>query len=271
MAGILDRALRVLEMLARTGAMPLHAIADTLDIPRSAAHRLLAEFAQHGYVRQELEGGPYTLTVKFAAMGLSYLARSGIQDLAGPVLERLAAATGELARLSVVEDRRLTWVAKAAGTRHDLRYDPDSGLEVHLASTACGQAWLAGLPEQEALELVASQSRDWPDGARAKARSIPVLLRSLRAVRARGYAIAIETYVPGTAALAAPIRHPGTGGVIGVVNIAGPSARLDERRLHDLAPVVVAAGFEMGNASLASAVFRVATRPPCRQTDGASA
>ena len=58
MAGNLERALAVLELLAKNGGrMPLAAIADTLNIPRSGTHRLLSMLIDEGFVRQD-EGAP---------------------------------------------------------------------------------------------------------------------------------------------------------------------------------------------------------------------
>jgi DNA-binding IclR family transcriptional regulator len=269
MAGILDRALRMLELLARAGGgLPLHSIADQLSIPRSAAHRLLQELAQQGYVRQVQEGGAYAMTIRFAALGLNYLARSGVTDVAQPILQQLATATGELARLSVVEDRQLTWVAKAEGTRHDLRYDPDSGLEVHLASTASGHAWLASLPEEEALSLAARQGFDRPEASPQATRGVQALQRGLRLARAKGYAVAVETYASGTAAAAAAVRHPVDGRVIGVVNIAGPSVRLTRQRLQDCVPYLLTAAAEMSEASAASPILGARVLPSSSDRTG---
>ncbi|MFC7539888.1 helix-turn-helix domain-containing protein [Siccirubricoccus deserti] len=59
MTAVLDRALRLLELLATAPAgLPLHAMADRLAIPRSATHRLLAELVRQGYVRQDRDQGP---------------------------------------------------------------------------------------------------------------------------------------------------------------------------------------------------------------------
>ncbi|HYI84639.1 MAG TPA: helix-turn-helix domain-containing protein, partial [Acetobacteraceae bacterium] len=53
MTNVLDRALRILELLAvHAEGLPLHAVADRLGMPRSAAHRMLADLARQGYVRQ---------------------------------------------------------------------------------------------------------------------------------------------------------------------------------------------------------------------------
>ncbi len=257
MTAVLDRVLRVLELLAtHAEGLPLHTLADRLDIPRSAAHRLLSDLARQGYVRQERDGGPYGLTIKLVSLGLTYLSQTGILDIAQPILDRLAAETGELVRLGIVDRDRLTWVAKAQGARSGLRYDPDAGADAHLSSTANGHAWLASLTEEEALALVTRQGFGDPRELGPNApMTVQALLDRLRLTRERGYALVIESSAPGMAALAAVIRRPGSGEAIGVLSIAGPVVRLSEARMHDLAPVLLAAAQELGTASLGSRSF----------------
>ena len=73
MNGILDRTLGILELLAaHVEGLPLAAIADRINTPRSAVHRLLADLMRHGYVRQVREQGDYVLTTKLVSMGLSF-------------------------------------------------------------------------------------------------------------------------------------------------------------------------------------------------------
>ena len=144
MSGVLERTLGILELLSRHGeGLELAAIADQLDIPRSGTHRLLADLARCGYVRQTRDHGDYILTTKLVAMGLTYLSNSGIVDIAQPLLNHLAEVSGELARLSVVDGERLTWVARAQGARQGLRYDPDIGSDARLSCSSSGWAWLS--------------------------------------------------------------------------------------------------------------------------------
>src|SRR5262245_41470445 len=124
----LDRGLDVLELLVHHGdGLPLGAIAERLDLPKSGAHRLLAALAQRGYVRQDPRSQDYALTLRVAALGFELLAASRIPDVCQPVLDRLAAESGELVRLTVAESEGLTWVARAQGAQYGLRYDPEMG------------------------------------------------------------------------------------------------------------------------------------------------
>lgn len=255
--GILERVLGILELLAsHTEGLPLHEVAARLDIPRSAAHRLLNDLIEHGYVRQDGERGGYMLTAKLVSLGFTYLSGSGVVDLAQPVLDRLALKTGELVRMSVVDNDRLTFVAKAQGARSGLRYDPDMGLEAPLDCTASGLAWLSCLDEDDALRLIEKQKRrlSYEPGPNAP-RTTEEVLENIRLARQRGYSLTIETFAVGMSAMAAPIQSRGSRQVRGAISIAGPAVRLNEPRLHEMAPDLLAAAAELAATGLGSPAF----------------
>ena len=259
MTSALDRGLALLEQLSgQPEGISLSALADELDIPRSACHRLLAELQRRGYVRQVRSHGDYVLTTKLASLGLGFLSSAGIVDIAEPLLERLAQESGELVRLAIVDDDRLTWVAKAQGTRKGLRYDPDMGMDARLSCTASGHAWLLTLSDERALELVSRQGFGAPKDYGPKApTTVKALLGFLHAARTRGYAMIDEVFAPGMTAMAAPVLRRGEA--IGVISIAGPRIRLTTGRMQALAPALLAATAELGPISRASTLFG---RPP---------
>jgi IclR family transcriptional regulator, acetate operon repressor len=252
----LDRGLSVLEHLAQhPQGLPLTLIATELDIPASACHRLLTDLQRRGYVRQARKQGDYVLTTKLVSMGLGFLSSAGIVNVAEPLLERLAHASGELVRLSIVDEDRLTWVAKSQGSRQaGLRYDPDMGMDARLSCTASGHAWLMTLTDERALELVTRQGFGTPAeyGPKAPA-TVKALLGYLHAARVRGYAMIDEVFAPGMAAMAAPVYRRKEA--IGVISIAGPRTRLGTARMHELAPSLQAAAAELGPISNASTLF----------------
>ena len=274
MSGMMERTLAILERLARdVQGVPLATLAEELDLPRSAAHRLLAGLAESGYVRQSRERGDYMLTTKVVSLGLMYLKGSGVVDLCQPILDRLAESSGELVRLGVVDVDHITWVALSQGARAGLRYDPDMGIDARLSCTSSGHAWLSTLAEDDALALVGSQGFGAPDSYGPNAPTTPsALLKALRAARKQGYAITEGTYVPGLAAIGAPIAPRGKGAV-GVLTISGPSVRMTADKMHALAPELLAAAEDIANASGASPLFdrAFAPRPTPRAASGGSA
>jgi DNA-binding IclR family transcriptional regulator len=253
--GNLDRGLAIVELLAANApGLPMHEIADRLNIPRSATHRLLVELIRHGYVRQQKEYGEYTLTLKLCSLGLSQLSGMGVVDISQPILDELARISGEVARLSVIDGDQLVWVAKAQGSSSGLRFDPDMGGVVDLLATASGHAWLSSLSEESALELVTKQGGfvQKDDYGPSVPRTVQDLLKMLHETRVRGFSVVSEAVHLGIAAVAAPVKYPVSGHVIGVISVAGPHLRLTDERLEMLGPIVVAASNDLAKACAGS-------------------
>ena len=252
----IERVFSLLESLAGDPqGVPMQTLAEQLEIPKSATHRLLAELIRLGYVRQNPENLRYHLSTRLVALGFRYLAGSGA-DIVQPVLDRLARETGELVRLGVTQGERQVWIAKSQGARSGLRYDPDMGRDAPLFYTASGHAWLACMSDAEALSLVERQAAQLPADVGPNApRSNIELLERLRMAREQGYAWVEESSAVGTSAIAAVVRHPLNGRVIGVLSIAGPSARMPGARLHELAPTLLKYAQELSAASQASELF----------------
>lgn len=260
MSAAVGRSLNVLEQLARhPEGCTLSFLADAANMPVSAAHRLLVDLAALGYVRQVEDQGKYQLTIKLVSLGLGFLSRSGVVNVAQPLIDELAAHCGELVRLAVVDGDNLTFVAKAQGATGALRYDPDMGLSVPLSCSAAGHAWLSTMDEDEALQRVARQGLASPAdyGPRAPT-SILTLLPFIRQARERGFSLIVEVFAPGMSALSAPVRrHDGV--TIGVITVAGPMFRLTEERMLALAPRVIETASAVAEASLGSRLFRKQT------------
>ena len=219
---------------------------------RSGCHRTLHELIRFGYVRQLPHRGDYALTTKLASMGLSFLSKSGVVDIAQPVINRLAQITEELVRLAIVDGERLTLVAKAQGAKSGLLYDPDTGIDLRLSCSAAGQAWLMTLPEDVAIEYVTRQGMGSPENyGPAAPTSIKALLKVLEEHGKRRFSIIQDAYAPGMSAMAAPVQRAGEPAT-GVIVIAGPSARLTLKRMQGFGRALLAAADElavMGNAS----------------------
>ncbi|WP_213875409.1 IclR family transcriptional regulator [Pseudomonas sp. dw_358] len=252
----IERAFSLLESLTSDPrGMHMQDLADQLDIPKSATHRMLAELIRLGYVRQNPDNQRYHLSTKLVALGFRYLASSGA-DIVQPILDRLALETGELVRLGVIDGDRQTWIAKAQGARPGLRYDPDMGRDAPLFYTASGHAWLSSMSDAQALARVEQQGLTDPaDFGPHAPKSNAELLERLRVARERGYAWVSESSAVGMSALAVVVRDPVDQHVVGVLSVAGPTARLSMARMEDIAPALLASASELSAASPASELF----------------
>lgn len=253
MSGALDKSLAILEYLvAYPDGAPLASISTDLHQPRSGCHWTLHELIRHGYVRQMPLRGDYALTTKMASMGLSFLSKSGVVDIAQPVIDRLAKTTEELVRLAIVDGQRLTLVAKAQGAKSGLLYDPDMGIDLRLSCSAAGHAWLMTLDEDQAIELVSKQGLGDPKrfGPNAPT-SIKALMKMLAEHRKRGFSVIQDVYAAGMSAMAAPVQKKGEQ-TTGVIIVAGPSLRLGMKNMLAFGPALLEAAGELavtGNAS----------------------
>ncbi|MBI4587907.1 MAG: helix-turn-helix domain-containing protein, partial [Candidatus Rokubacteria bacterium] len=102
-----ERALAVLETLASAQELGVTELARKLGMGKSSVHRLLATLAGQGYVEKNPQTERYRLTYKLFVVGSTATERYGLKDLAGPVMDRLSAETGETANLGVLEEDRV--------------------------------------------------------------------------------------------------------------------------------------------------------------------
>jgi DNA-binding IclR family transcriptional regulator len=244
-----DRVMDIIELVAdKPEGMKLSEIAQQLDMPKSAAHRLLTSLCQRGFAVQDEISQRYRITVKLAAVGLRVLSASGTSDICQPSLDRLATRTGELVRLALVDAGTLLWIAKAQGSFSALRYDPYLGNPVALHATSVGKAWLATLDEEEAVSLVKAKGFDVPDGFGRPVVTDEASLRAeLLRTRRRGYGVAIEEGELGTSAMAQAILVGRDRVAVGTVSIAGPAARLTRARMKEFAPDLAATVSEIAD------------------------
>jgi DNA-binding IclR family transcriptional regulator len=246
---MIERVLDILTLLADyPQGLPISEVARRLELPKSAVHRLLSILVRRGLAVQDEYSQRYRMTVKLAAIGFRFLAASGITEICQPSLDRLAARTGELVRLALVEDDALIWIAKAQGALSGLRYDPDMGQPVVLHATSTGKAWLASLDEEQAVALVKARGFVVPSRfGRPIVRDEASLRAELALTRERGYGTSIEEGEPGTCAVGCAIVDPQSRRAIGTVSVAGPVARLPPERIAAIAPDVQATAAEIAD------------------------
>lgn len=246
-----ERCLAIIELLADGGRnLPLGEIAQQLSLPKSGAHRLLATLVELGWAEKDPDTSFYRLTMRLAILGQQFYVATGIPDICQPLLDRLAKESHEFARLAIVDGYSLVWVAHAQGASGGLKYQPSLTTNtVPLYATASGKAWLATLPTDQAVQNVVKNGglKDADKYGPNVIRSIEGLLREIKATARRRYGLAFNEAEFGVTAVAAAIRSADGGPAQGTVSIAGPSARMTERRVHELAPLVMQSAAELSD------------------------
>ncbi|MDP9334701.1 MAG: helix-turn-helix domain-containing protein, partial [Actinomycetota bacterium] len=97
---VVDRAVLVLDAVARGGPCSLAELQRATVLPRPTAYRLAVALERHGVLARDGDGR-FVLGRRLAAWGA--VAGHGLPDAARPVLARLAEATLESAQLYVRE------------------------------------------------------------------------------------------------------------------------------------------------------------------------
>ena len=234
-----DRCLSLIETLAgEAEPLELSGLARRVGLPNSATHRILATLLERGWVIQDPASQKYALSLRLSTLAFRNLDARAVPDVVQSVLDRLALRTEEYCRLAIVEGEDLVWVARAQGARAGLRYDPDMGQEIVLHATANGKAWLATLPENEALRIVCARGFETrrPPGPNC-IRGVDALRRHLEETRTRGFATAVEEAEEGAAAIAVTFAADTLpdSPVAGTLSVAGPLLRIGPARYEALA------------------------------------
>lgn len=236
-----DRALTILEVLARVGEAGVTEIAGELDVHKSTAFRLVATLEAHRLVEQTTERGRYRLGVGVLRLAGATTARLDLVQEARPICRQLAADTGETVNLAVLSESSALYLDQIAGSSA-LQPHNWVGQHIPLHATSNGKILLSGLDDKAAVDVVGTLHRYTPATLTKKSR----LREELAQVRERGYAVAVDELEEGLAAAAAPVRNA-HGDVIASMSISGPTFRLTQARLEEVVPLLVEAADEVSH------------------------
>ncbi|MBO0693472.1 MAG: IclR family transcriptional regulator [Acidimicrobiaceae bacterium] len=225
-----DRALRLVEILAGREAAGVTELAAVLGVHKSTASRLLSTLERHGIVEQDPGRGSYRLGAALAFLAGAVTGRVRLFQASHATAERLAHEVGETVTLAVLEGDRLVTVDHIAPGPAPVPPDwPDLTLPVH--ATASGKVLLAWLPEHDIRRLLGHPLLRYTS---ATVVDPDELAEELFGVREQGWALAMEEHSPGLNAVSAPIFDR-DGAPIAALTIVGPSSRLGPERLEHVA------------------------------------
>lgn len=197
-------------------------IADALDLPKAAVHRVLASLRSRELVVLDPRTRRYSLGVGAMRLGLAYLDRMDVRAMARPYLQDLCARTRETATLSVPLGTRSRIYVDQVLPDREVIMSVTQGEPYPLHAGASSRALLAFQPAEQVdaylreadLERVRAETPVDPDALRA----------DLAEIRERGWAMSVAERKEGAASVAAPIRNH-DGNAIAVISVCGPTER----------------------------------------------
>ncbi len=234
-----DRALTILEVLARTGEAGVTDIAAELGVHKSTAFRLVTTLEGHRLVEQGADRGKYRLGVGILRLAGATTARLDLVQEARPVCRQLAADTGETVNIAVLSESSALYLDQAAGSSA-LQPHNWVGQHIPLHATSNGKVLLSGLDDVALDEVLGGLSRYTAMTITRKSQ----LRAEVKLVREQGYAVAVDELEVGLTAAAAPIRNA-HGDVIASMSVSGPTFRLTSERVEAVLPQLVEAAQEV--------------------------
>jgi IclR family pca regulon transcriptional regulator len=243
----LAKGFRVLQ--AFTAAEPellLSEVARRAGLDNATAFRLLNTLVALGYVAKVPGTKRFGLTLKPLELGFNAIARSGLRDLARPVLRSLVGEVNEAASLGVLDGADIVYVERVQAGLARMGVDIRVGTRIPAWYTAIGQVVLAHLPEGELRRVLDATRFEHP------APGVPRSERELRArldqVRREGQALSDWGNLNGLRVLAAPVLDD-SGVVLAGLSIAAPAMRMPlDAFLASVTAPLLARARELGRA-----------------------
>jgi DNA-binding IclR family transcriptional regulator len=236
-----DRALGILEVLARTGESGVTEIALELGVHKSTAFRLVATLEAHRLVEQTTDRGRYRLGMGILRLAGATTARLDLVQEARPIARQLAADTGETVNIAVLAESSALYLDQVAGSSA-LQPHNWVGQHIPLHATSNGKVLLCGL-DDAGLDAVLGKLATYTSRTITKRAQ---LRGELDRVREQGYAVAVDELEVGLTAVAAPIRNA-HGDVVASMSVSGPSFRLPEERVAEVVRLVMGAALEVSH------------------------
>lgn len=229
-------ALDILESFTRSEKeLGVTELSKRLGLHKNNVFRLLATLEHRGYIEQNKENENYRLGPRTLQLGSVFIEQRECRRQARPILERLAAESGETAVVAVLRSTRVVFM-DGVETDRTVRAVSRVGSMLQAHCTAVGKAQLAYLPADEIERSYGAT--DLPTAAARTLRSREELMEELNTVRQRGYAVEDEECDVDVRGVAAPVRDF-AGNVIAAIGILAPASRLTPERITGAAAAQV--------------------------------
>ena len=234
---VIDRAAQILDCFGFDHQeLSVSEIGAKTGLHRSTAHRILMALEYNDLIKQNPSTGEYHLGIKLFKLGHQAVSQLNLREICRPFLSRLMNDTKETIHLAVLDDDQVLYLDKVEGP-HALRMPSRVGRYIPTYCTSLGKAMLSCLDDQEVKSILRRQTLK--PHTENTVKNINQLLADLGSVRKRGYAVDNEEIEIGLRCVGAPLRDY-TGGMVGAISVAAPSARLSEKNTPVIGRMVIA-------------------------------
>ena len=218
-----DRAVAILDLLARDGWRSGAEVARDLGVHRSTALRLLSTLERHALVERDPRTAKYRLGRRLPQLASVVTGELDLRFVARPVCEQLAGTVGETVTLDVLDADQIVPIEQATGSTSVVSINW-LGRRTPVHCTASGKVILA-FAQVAVRERLLSRPLEpmTPHTIVDRAQ----LEEQLAAARESGFARTFQELEVGLNAIAAPV-YSAHGDVVAAIDVSGPAHRLRE-------------------------------------------
>ncbi|QWF82242.1 IclR family transcriptional regulator [Amycolatopsis sp. CA-230715] len=237
-----DRAISVLELLARNGEAGITEIAGELGVHKSTASRLVSVLESRGLVEQLGERGKYAIGFGIVRLAGAATGRMDLARLGRQTCQELAESLGETVNIAVADEGVAINISQARG-HAAITTQNWTGQRTPLHATSSGKILLAHLEEAERRRLLRRKLESYTPRTTVDPAD---LAGELERIVTDGYAACFEEFELGMHAVAVPIFGPG-GEVVAAISASGPSYRLSRQRVRQIVRPMAEAAAELSS------------------------
>lgn len=205
-------------------------IAEKSGLLKSSVHNMLSTYEECGLVKRNPNTNKYHLGVRVLELGNRFYRNNDLHHVVVPYMKKIANSIDEAVYLAVRNETEVIYLdgvfpADSAGGRNM------TGLTAPLYCTGIGKAMLAFESEELVEKVLTEEFVAFTPNTIGNGED---LKRELALIRERGYSIDNMEHEYGIRCVAVPIRNA-EGKIAAAWSISGPSLRMDDERLAELA------------------------------------
>ncbi len=221
---VLDRAIRVLSILADGKPRTLAELSADIDLSPSTTFRLLATLLYYRYVQRDEHTGQYSLGLASLELSRAFYDSNDLRRTALADLEALRDDVKETVHLALLDQMEIVYLEKLPGLHAIGLMGSRIGGRAPAYCTGVGKVLLAYQnPATVAEFFTQNPMRRFTD---ATLTTVEELTRELEAVRQRGYALDRGEHEAEVRCVAAPIFNM-SGEIVAALSISGPAGRME--------------------------------------------
>jgi IclR family transcriptional regulator, acetate operon repressor len=257
-SGTVARTVRILRFLGEKKMTTIREASAALMLAPSTVHRLFDLLAREGMIEQDKSERSYRAGAEFFRIAAQIVGRYDLRTIALPIMREVVAACEETCVLGLYLPtlHKITF-AERVDSILLLRYQLPMNIHLSLLSGASGRSILAFLPPDQ-IELILQEERA---GSKKATASQADLVRELKTIRKRGFAVSHGEMISGAMAFAAPVIGA-EGWAIASIGVTAPNERMQRVGMRRVSALLLEKARELSLRLGAPAPAPAQARPP---------